>query len=446
MNPVAEKPDNQEPVRVVEIGVKGLFGLYDHTVKLKDERVTIIHGSNGVGKTVFLELIKDFLSGRFERLMKSPPFEHFSVHFANGANLSCKTELSENEVLYRISIKTNSYEWSVTNLGIFDLVKVEPDFSDTCNNVLREHISGPHSKINIFNRHNPIEMPERYNKSDWMEMWKALLSHFHPELIGLSPRLLAVNRLQVPKRTAGKPSDEFAIKERSKDLLESFSEVLEDFGQKSSQLEQTFPDRLIDSSDVIPNIDSLKQAFSDINQQRIRYEALSLLEESADAERFKSERLVADLSPVKLVAMALHAQDAKAKLDVLEPLAQRVERFLALMNSKLKNKSLRMERPHGLVVRDRHGVSIPLASLSTGEQHLFVLLYDLIFVVQPNQLVLIDEPEAGMHISWQREFVDDLLEIIQLNSFDVILATHSPDLVDAHYDLMIEFSAKTQEQ
>lgn len=40
--------------------------------------------------------------------------------------------------------------------------------------------------------------------------------------------------------------------------------------------------------------------------------------------------------------------------------------------------------------------------------------------------------------AWQKKFVSDLNRIIELNQFDVILATHSPQLVSRWNDLVVE--------
>lgn len=41
-----------ELLRIKSVSVEGLFGLYDHTIPLNlEDRVTVIHGPNGVGKT-----------------------------------------------------------------------------------------------------------------------------------------------------------------------------------------------------------------------------------------------------------------------------------------------------------------------------------------------------------------------------------------------------------
>lgn len=44
----------EPPLRVRSIQVDGLFDLFDHRVGLKlDDRVTILRGPNGMGKTCF---------------------------------------------------------------------------------------------------------------------------------------------------------------------------------------------------------------------------------------------------------------------------------------------------------------------------------------------------------------------------------------------------------
>src|SRR5690349_23978347 len=75
------------------------------------------------------------------------------------------------------------------------------------------------------------------------------------------------------------------------------------------------------------------------------------------------------------------------------------------------------------------GRPIDVESLSSGEQHELVLLFDLIFRVEKNTLVLIDEPELSLHPDWQMRFVEDLIAIAKNSEFDAVLATHSPYII-----------------
>jgi predicted ATP-binding protein involved in virulence len=53
-------------------------------------------------------------------------------------------------------------------------------------------------------------------------------------------------------------------------------------------------------------------------------------------------------------------------------------------------------------------------------------------------LILIDEPELSLHVAWQVQFLKDLARVIKLSSFDVLLATHSPQIIDTRWDLTVE--------
>ena len=89
---------------------------------------------------------------------------------------------------------------------------------------------------------------------------------------------------------------------------------------------------------------------------------------------------------------------------------------------------------------------ISLEDLSSGEQHELVVLYNLLFVVSPNTLILIDEPEISLHVEWQEIFIRDLVEIAKLSKIDVLLATHSPSIIHDRWDLTIQLKSPHDEK
>ena len=85
--------------------------------------------------------------------------------------------------------------------------------------------------------------------------------------------------------------------------------------------------------------------------------------------------------------------------------------------------------------------------LSSGEQHMLVLFSELLFRVESNSLVMIDEPEISLHVTWQKQFLRDLQQVTELASFDVLIATHSPQIVhDRWDDLTVELQGMATEQ
>src|SRR5580765_9113146 len=68
-------------MRVKNVRVKKLFGVFDHEIPLQSaERVTIVHGPNGFGKTIILKMIKAVADGS-SKIFESTPFEEFCLTF-----------------------------------------------------------------------------------------------------------------------------------------------------------------------------------------------------------------------------------------------------------------------------------------------------------------------------------------------------------------------------
>ena len=74
--------------------------------------------------------------------------------------------------------------------------------------------------------------------------------------------------------------------------------------------------------------------------------------------------------------------------------------------------------------------------LSSGEQQELVLLYDLIFKGEKETVILIDEPEISLNVSWQRDFLDDMKKIVGINEFSILIATHSPQIINDNWDMV----------
>lgn len=82
---------------------------------------------------------------------------------------------------------------------------------------------------------------------------------------------------------------------------------------------------------------------------------------------------------------------------------------------------------------------IPVTALSSGEKHVLLQLFELVFDGKAGDLVMIDEPELSFHPAWLNVYVS-VLERIQNFKLDegremqIILATHSPMLVGGRWD------------
>lgn len=92
--------------------------------------------------------------------------------------------------------------------------------------------------------------------------------------------------------------------------------------------------------------------------------------------------------------------------------------------SSIKNE----ENAKRIVFLDSHEQEVKLNDLSTGEKQ---IIYRIGYILKElgnmhSGIVLIDEPELGLHPTWQMKLKDFLLELFDGMEIQIILATHSP--------------------
>lgn len=102
-----------------------------------------------------------------------------------------------------------------------------------------------------------------------------------------------------------------------------------------------------------------------------------------------------------------------------------------------------------MMVDDRFGIRfkmnnasktiIPVTALSSGEKHVLLQLFELVFDGKSGDLVMIDEPELSFHPAWLNVYVSVMEKIQDFKleegrEMQIILATHSSILVGGRWD------------
>ncbi|SEF24330.1 AAA family ATPase [Variovorax sp. NFACC27] len=453
--------DTEELVRVRSIKVSGLFGLYIHNVNLTADRVTIIHGPNGVGKTVFLKLTHAFISGRYAEFAKIR-FDTFEVMFSDGS------------VAELISVRSKEKSTADSIIVKFTDSKGESATAELQGDALniQKHATNLAEQLPFVTQVGPDEFIDR--GSDEFLTAEILIERYgdaHPrtraKLTSKEPKGLRILRNRIKShfieaqrliRVAHAIGPEYryrpsssrmteTVQAYSEDLKKQIDATLANYAKQSQKLDQSFPQRLIEGSVQPFPLNILKEEMQRVEASRSRLRTIGLLDRGEEAQNPYPLQIAQldNLDPTQISVMSVYARDTVMKLEVLENLASRVELLLNILNKKFTNKTVGISREFGLIVKGSDNQKIAINALSSGEQHEIVLLYDLLFKTSPNTLVLIDEPELSLHVSWQRSFLDDLLEVIRLARFDVLLATHSPYIVGDRSDLMAVLSSGQSE-
>ncbi len=424
-------------MRIKRISVRGLFKVFDHTIPLNmEDRITIMHGPNGFGKTILLHMLDDLFNSRYS-IFRRVPFTEFRVDLDNGDSLRV-IKKADQHGKETVRVHSAGKEYDVTSPDRRHI----PRMSMIERLVPELERVGSRQWLNTVTGHTLSleQVLDTYGiiGDDPPEWLKQLQGSFHT-------RFIRTERLSVhsptPKSRYLLEHGESAVPaavDYSQDLARTIEQSLARSVELSSSLDRSFPMRLVSptSRELAPDLgeEELRQELQDLEEKRSRLMAAGLLDKGDPTVRIPE----GDIDPVTRSVLSIYVKDAQEKLQVFDEILGKIELMQELINKRFLYKKFAVSKEEGFVFRTPEGSILSPDDLSSGEQHEIVLLYELLFKVQPDTLVLIDEPEISLHIAWQQEFLSDLARITSLSDFDVIIATHSPDIVSDRWDLTVE--------
>ena len=180
--------------------------------------------------------------------------------------------------------------------------------------------------------------------------------------------------------------------------------------------------------------EQIKNKLDELEEKRSQLEEVGLLDKEQNMDFLPTQQISKNTEEV----LTVYVQDVEKKLSIFDEIAAKIDLFKKIINERFLYNRITISRQEGFAFFTRGDRPLPVTSLSSGEQHELVLLYQLLFKVNPDSLILIDEPELSLHVAWQKQFLRDLHEITQLASFDVLIATHSPLIIHDRWDLTVE--------
>jgi len=440
-------------MRINKISVTKLFGVFNHVLPLnREEGITIIHGPNGFGKTVLLRMVNGFFNSRYSEL-RNIQFTEFRVDFDDGSILRVEKFLEKNT--------ENQPETKL----IFHFKK--PGFNRAHQfspSLFRESINDFKSSLRLIDSYVPnlkqigartwLYLPtnEQLSLEDVFQRFPDCLPIYSREVKpeeewllklknSLRIRFIEVQRLlsfsDIRNSQFGdRPVSLIAsVATYSQELAKNIQTKLSEYGTLCQSIDRTFPARVVNQK-VASNLteETLRHKLSEIEEKRFHLIEAGLLDKDEEHD-FQVEKEIDDRTKSIL---SVYIEDVEKKLMIFQEIANKIELFKRIINTRFRYKKMTIRKDKGFTFTTPEGNPLSPTNLSSGEQHELVLFYELLFKVQPNSLILIDEPEVSLHVAWQVEFLKDLQEIIKLANFDVLVATHSPDIINDRWDLTVE--------
>ena len=112
-----------------------------------------------------------------------------------------------------------------------------------------------------------------------------------------------------------------------------------------------------------------------------------------------------------------------------------------IVNSFLEDKTIAVDESDGLKIKSSSKSQLNWRDLSSGEKQILILLTEVLLKVDEPVVYIADEPELSLHVTWQEKLLESLVTLGR--QIQVIVATHSPDIVGNFQDKVIDLGKES---
>jgi len=450
-------------MKIQKIQVTNLFGNFNHEISLNTkEHITIIHGPNGIGKTIILSMLDKLFHSHYSDFYNIP-FLEFRIFFDDGGILTIKKESIQktltdgpHNVSHEILIeyqkdngelkrfKTKSINPKNIGFPLSIIDEIIPELRRLGSQVwINKRTDERYSLLQVIESYHdrlPLNKDIYEGEPSWL---KEITSSVNIHLIE-TQRLLKFkgDEEEYHYNRSSVPTPSPIVLEFSSELCDLIEKAFANYGTLSQSIDRNFPLRLLEGENL-PNytIKKLKTDLLQLEEKRLKYERVGLYDTESN---INFEKFLNKINDDNRQIISEYVNDTQKKMKTLDTLYNKINILVTIINNRFLYKTLSIQRKKGFVFTSKTGEIISPKVLSSGEQHELVLFYDLLFHVDENSLILIDEPELSLHVYWQEQFINDLLEITKIIGFDALIATHSPDIINDRWNLTVKLEGPSE--
>lgn len=416
---------------IESISIKKLFGRFDYDFSLKSGGVTILTGPNGFGKSTILNIINAVYKLDLDFFLQLDFYEIGLQFDGNRAIKLIKENKKMNIDGIEVSIPTEEDIKRYSSRYHYRPFFLNHDFDNlVADDILRYRYFNDEKYE--FSRDKPTAMSV---------MLSEINSKSHNKL---STKLRAISKLCgkvsliSEQRLIYKDDDKDdqkiidAITDLPRKLKSEISKVTEEYSKVANSLDSSYPNRLLSAKEGLSNYKEYEKNLDEANTKFKMLNEYNLVNISLIAPKGYDDKYS--------TALKIYFDDFASKYMVFEKLINKLNMLTEIINDRLLFKKMVISASDGFSVVDVDSPNkkLELSKLSSGEKQEIVLFYNLIFNVESELLLLIDEPEISLHISWQKKFLEDLLKVTQYSKLEVIVATHSPQIINEKWDLQVD--------
>lgn len=438
-------------MKITKLIVKELYGYYDYDVNFNSD-VTFIYGLNGCGKTTILNITEAIITGQIYKLFeykfkkiileyspKTAPENIQKISIASDGECLIIVFKNKEHILETINEnrekmmdfeKTKYYFKKYTFLSeiknVFNYVYLPLNRSSVVYDFDEENRYFYHRNRTIFIDES---FDDSTNKDLAMNQIEKLIENSYRNINSQISEINDKFRNNILKSLLDVNEQYTSSNDLFKEIIQEQANVSSIKQTKVAYIKILKDLSLINKDEEINFSEFFDSVCNDINKNRDRISATTLLKMN---EVIKIKKIV-----------SLAEETEKQKTTIRKP----IEKFIQTMNDFITNdeeeKKIEINQMGHIYFTTKYNKTpISIQYLSSGEKQLLTFFANLIFKVDSKRsgIFVVDEPELSLHLSWQKIFVDKVLEIDK--NIQLIFATHAPEIIGRRRNKMYRLDKK----
>lgn len=420
-------------MRLRSFEIKSLFGTFDYKFEIDTEQtIFLLTGPNGYGKTTILKIISELVSGNFYYFY-SLPFDIVDLRFDSGDQvvITSKKDVSQSETidtgLNPDKIVTFEWKHNGETASMFELStkSLKEMLHNARPGSMMWELRRRPTSIDIGSKQFSLWMNENIVSQKFLAEAQDA-GAFLLFLQGMAVNMLQTDRLKSQVKDGKSEKESIAtVSQVSDKLKEQLCDLYFKYLQNTNRTNSSLFDKLLDNT--VKPLSSAEYA----EKTYALSPKLSQLHEWG----LCNENTIRPYDSSHTDILSVYIREMEINLAVYEDIYAKLLLFKEMLEAKrFINKNISFNPVRGIEVRYVTGELLDLDLLSSGEQQEIIMLYYAIFGVRRNSLLLIDEPENSLHVAWQNHYLDELERIADKQNLQVLVATHSPQIIGGRWD------------
>lgn len=418
------------------ISVRSLWGYRDIRIDF-DARVNIIVGPNASGKTTILNMLKHTLDADIVKLseFEFDEIEVKLVSFDNSARRAIKVRAESDHFRFQIGKEVHklplvSFDEPVPRSWHRKLFMQTREVRELLEELVsivwlpvsrRLPISDEEDDL-ARERHFRINYREASRLESVDESLRKLLDELRLYRLSLNSQL-ALRYNEFERRVL-----QMILYSKEHDQLQSLKLEMPTPQQKE-QLVNTFGEAGLLDEQMRRRIDEHFEATSAVARELTHQVGLAE-SGSLDPKTFFVLPLIGRTRTLVEYSEQLEQDQEELFLPLTE--------YVRVVNTFLNGKSVSITDDGTLHLSSERTEHLTLETLSSGEKQILILLTQALLWKDRGVIYIADEPELSLHVSWQEKLLDSISSLG--GTIQIIVATHSPDIVGQFGDKVIELS------